>query len=53
MTTWNTLPESYQYSVYRNTSARVRRQIEHAENPTPAVVNSVEVAPVAIPHKLK
>jgi len=46
MNTWNTLPESYQQRVYKNTLATVKRQIQQAENPTPAVVISVEVARV-------
>jgi len=46
MNTWNTLPESYQQRVYNNTLATVKRQIQQAENPTPAVVISVEVARV-------
>jgi len=51
MNTWDTLPESYQHRVYDNTLATVKLQIEQAENPTPAVVISVEAAPVdnAIP----
>jgi len=44
MHTWNTLPESYQQRVYNNTLATVKRQIQQAENPTPAVVISVEAA---------
>jgi len=44
MNTWNTLPESYQRRVYNNTLAPVKRQIQQAENPTPAVVISVEAA---------
>ena len=44
--TWNTLPESYQQRVYNNTFATVKRQIQQAENPTPAVVLSVEAAHV-------
>jgi len=44
MNTWNTLPESYQQRVYKNTLATVKRQIQQAENPTPAVVISVEAA---------
>jgi hypothetical protein len=44
MNTWNTLPESYQQRVYNNTLATVRRQIQQAENPTPAVVLSVDAA---------
>jgi len=34
MNTWNTLPESYQQRVYKNTLATVKHQIQHAENPT-------------------
>ena len=44
MNTWNTLPESYQQRVSNNTLATFKRHIEQAENPTPAVVISVEVA---------
>jgi len=44
MNTCNTLPESYQQRVYNNTLAPVKRQIQQAENPTPAVVISVEAA---------
>jgi hypothetical protein len=46
MNTWNTLPESYQQKVYINTLATVKGQIQQAENPTPAVVFSVEAARV-------
>jgi hypothetical protein len=46
MNTWNTLPESYQQRVYNNTLATVKRQIEQAENSTPAVVICVESAHV-------
>jgi len=46
MNTWNTLPESYQQRVYNNTLATVKHQIQQAENPTPAVVISVEAARV-------
>jgi len=46
MNTWNTLPESYQQRVYNNTLAAVKCQIQQAENPTPAVVISVEAARV-------
>jgi hypothetical protein len=46
MNTWNTLRESYQQRVYNNTLATVKRQIQQTENPTPAVVISVEVARV-------
>jgi hypothetical protein len=46
MNTWNTLPESYQQRVYNNTLATVECQIQQAENPTPAVVLSMEAAQV-------
>jgi hypothetical protein len=46
MNTWNTLPESYHQRVYKNTLATVKRQIQQAENPTPAVVISVEAGRV-------
>jgi hypothetical protein len=46
MNTWNILPESYQQRVYNNTLATVKRQIQQAENPTPAVVISTEAASV-------
>jgi hypothetical protein len=46
MNTWNTLPESYQQRVYTNTLATVKRQIQQAEDPTPAVVISMEAARV-------
>jgi len=46
MNTWNTLPESYQQRVYNNMLATVKRQIQQAENPTPAMVISVEAARV-------
>jgi len=46
MNTWNTLPESYQQRVYNNTLATVKHQIQHAENPTPAMVISTEAAHV-------
>jgi len=46
MNTWNTLPESYQQRVYNNTLATIKRQIQQAENPTPAVVISVDAARV-------
>jgi len=44
MNTWNTLPESYQQRVFNNTLATVKRQIQQAENPIPAVVISLEAA---------
>jgi len=46
MSIWNTLPESYQQRVYTNTLAKVKHQIQQAENPTPAMVISMEAAPV-------
>jgi len=46
MNTWNTLPESNQQRVYNNTLATVKRQIQQAENPTPAMVIRVEAARV-------
>jgi hypothetical protein len=44
--TWNTLPQSYQQRVYNNTLTTVKRQIQKAENPTPAVVISMDAARV-------
>jgi len=46
MNTWNTLPESYQQRVYNNTLATVKRQIQQVENPTPAMMISVDAARV-------
>jgi len=46
MNTWNTVPESYQQRVYKNTLATVKSQIQQAENPMPAVVISTEAAHV-------
>jgi len=46
MNTWNTLPQSYQQRVYNKALATVKRQIQQAENPTPAVVICVEAARV-------
>jgi len=46
MNTWNTLPESYQHRVCNNTLATVKFQIQQVENPTPALVISVEAARV-------
>jgi hypothetical protein len=46
MNTWSTRLESYQQRVYNNTLATVKRQIQQAENPTPAVVIRVEAAHV-------
>jgi hypothetical protein len=47
MNTWNTLRESYQQWVYNNTLATVKRQIQQVENPTSAVVISMEAARIA------
>jgi len=44
MNTWNTLLESYQQRVYKNTLAAVKRQMQQVENPMPAMVISVEAA---------
>jgi hypothetical protein len=44
--TWNTLLESYQQRVYKNTLATVKCQIQQVENPAPAVVISMEAAVV-------
>jgi len=44
MNTLNTLPESYPQRVYKITLATVKRQIQQAEYPTPAVVISTEAA---------
>jgi len=46
MNTWNTLLESYQHRVYNNTPATVKYQFQQAENPTPAVVISVDAGRV-------
>jgi hypothetical protein len=46
MNTWNTLLESYHQRVYNNTLATVKRQIQHAENRTPAMVISTEAGSV-------
>ena len=46
LNTWDTLPESYQQRLYNNTLATVKRQIQQAENLTPAVVIRVEAARV-------
>ena len=46
MNTWNTLPESYQQRVHKNTLATVKCQIQLVENPPPAVVISLEAARV-------
>jgi len=42
MNTWNTLPESYQQSVYTHSIATLKCQIQQAENTTPAEVISME-----------
>jgi hypothetical protein len=49
MNTSNTLPESYQQRVDSNNLATVKRQIEQAENPTPAMVISMDGASVDNP----
>jgi hypothetical protein len=46
MNTWNTRPESYQQRVYNNTLPTVKRQIQQAESPTPAMVISTKAASV-------
>jgi len=46
MNNWNTLPESYQQRLYKNTLPTFNRQIQQAENPMPAMVISVEAARV-------
>jgi hypothetical protein len=46
MNTWNTLLESYQQRVYKNTPATVKHQIQQAENPTPATVISTDAVSV-------
>jgi hypothetical protein len=46
MTTWNTLPESYQQRVYNNTLGTAKRPIQQAENTMPAMVISMEAAHV-------
>jgi len=51
MNSWITLPESYQQRVFKNTLTTVQCLIQQGENPTPAMVISVEAARVgnAIP----
>jgi len=44
MITWNTLPLRYQQRVYIDIPATVKPEIQQAENPSPAMVISVEVA---------
>jgi hypothetical protein len=46
MKTWNTLPESYQQWVYKNTLATAKRHIQQAQNPMPAEVSSIRAARV-------
>jgi hypothetical protein len=41
MNNWNTVPQSYQQWVYKNTLAIFKRQIKQVENPTPAMVISM------------
>jgi hypothetical protein len=47
MNTWNTLPESYQQRVYKNTLATVKHQIHQAKILRLTMVISVEAACVA------
>jgi hypothetical protein len=47
MYTWNSLPESSQQRVYKNTLATVNSQIKQSENPTLAGVISTEAACVS------
>jgi len=51
MHSWNTLPESYQQTVYEHSQATVKCQIRQAENATPAMVISNTAAHIdnAIP----
>jgi len=44
MNTWNTLPESYQQRIFKNTLATVQHQSQQAANRIPAVVISVDAA---------
>jgi hypothetical protein len=46
MNTWNTLQESYQQRVYKITLVTVKRRIEQAVNPKPAVVLSMNAVRV-------
>jgi hypothetical protein len=46
LNTWNKLPESYQQRVYKHPLAAVKRQIQQAVNPTPAVGVNVEAVGV-------
>jgi hypothetical protein len=46
MNTWNTLPESYQQRVYKNTLATVKCEIQQAEKQTPAMGICTEAARV-------
>jgi len=46
MNIWNTLLESYQLRVYKNTLATAKHQVQQGENSTPAVVISVNAAHV-------
>ena len=46
MNSWNTLPDSYQQRVYKETLGTAEHQIRQAENPMPAVVIRVEAAGV-------
>jgi hypothetical protein len=44
LNTWNTLPETYQQRAYKNMHATVKRQNQQVENPTTAMVISVDAA---------
>jgi hypothetical protein len=44
MITWNTQLQSYQQRVHKNTLTTVKCQTQQAENTTPAMIISVEVA---------
>jgi len=46
MSTWNTLPESYQQRLFKNNLVIVKCLIQQPENPTPAKVISMEAAHV-------
>jgi hypothetical protein len=46
MNTVNTLPDSFQQTVYKNTLAQVKHRSHRAENPMPAVVLRVDAVRV-------
>jgi len=46
MNTSNSPPQSYKQRLYKNTLAIAKRQIQQAENPTPAMVISMGAEPV-------